>query len=461
MRGPPSGLAQNVVAERPDGLAWYRDLGLLERVVEHAGELSPERLEECHAYLWHLAGFVAPGGALPATFEVLVREIFGELVEPGAAPAPRVGQGDRCRVAVVIACKNGAATIGRTVACAIEEADVFVVSDGSTDDTAAEAQRAGAWVLELPESVGKPNALRAAAATFSLPETYEYIAVMDDDTIVAPGYLERLVERMDAEPRIAVASGRIESEWDDTRRWNPLIAMRAFMYWSYQATMKRGQNALRAVNVICGANSVFRADVFALLTHHDAPYAVDDMYWMAEVARRGIGRVEYVHDARSWTIDPHRFGDWYRQTVRWSWGQFQSIRGHRLGLPVRRDPSRRLGVRFSWFDLAYLLVLVDWAGYALEPLLLAPLALWLRGWVDPLWFLVFYVGTNVAWIVVAATALRKPRLVALAPALLALDLVYRVTMLHAALKTIRKPRVESCRWDSPARFELDQAGRAA
>jgi hypothetical protein len=37
-----------------------------------------------------------------------------------------------------------------------------------------------------------------------------------------------------------------------------MIAMRAFMYWSYQVTIKRGQNALRVVNVICGANSVYR-----------------------------------------------------------------------------------------------------------------------------------------------------------------------------------------------------------
>ena len=167
---------------------------------------------------------------------------------------------------------------------------------------------------------------------------------------------------MDADPGIAVASGRIASLWDNARRWNVLVAMRAMMYWSYQTTMKRGQNALRVVNVICGANSVFRASVFAELSSHDAPYAVDDMFWVAEIARRKIGRVEYVHDALAWTIDPHRFGDWYKQTVRWSWGQFQSIRGHRLWLPVHRDPTRRLGFSFSWIDAAYLLVIIDWAG---------------------------------------------------------------------------------------------------
>ena len=199
---------------------------------------------------------------------------------------------------------------------------------------------------------------------------------------------------MDAHPRIAAASGRIDSLWDHTRRWNPYIAMRAFMYWSYQVTTKRGQNALHVVNVICGANTVFRIDVFGQLIDDDVPYAIDDMYWLAEIVRRDLGRVEYVHAARSWTIDPHTFRDWYRQTVRWSWAQFQSVRGHHLGSPLQRDRTRRLGFRFSWFDLAYLGLLLDWLPYMLEPLLIVPAVFLLSPWIDWQWFAIFYLATQ-------------------------------------------------------------------
>jgi cellulose synthase/poly-beta-1,6-N-acetylglucosamine synthase-like glycosyltransferase len=360
------------------------------------------------------------------------------------------------RVAVLVACKNGEPTIGAVVRSAIEQADVFVVSDGSTDRTADVARVAGARVLERETSGGKPDALRAGTAHFGLTGRYDYVAVLDDDTTVAADYVERVTQRMDADPGIACASGRIESVWNHAQRWNPFVAMRAFMYWSYQATTKRGQNALRVVNVICGANSVFRAEVFAELIEDDAPYAIDDMYWLAEIVRRRLGRVEYVHGARSWTIDPHTFRDWYRQTVRWSWGQFQSVRGHRLGVPLRRDPGRRLGVRFSWFDLAYLALLVDWLPYMLEPLAIVPVAYLLSGWIDPIWFVVFYLGTSLAWISVAAAVMRKPRLVLLAPAIIALDLVYRATMLHAAVKALLQPRVAQCKWDSPTRFDVNK-----
>jgi poly-beta-1,6-N-acetyl-D-glucosamine synthase len=347
------------------------------------------------------------------------------------------------RTAVLIACKNGGATIGRTIESAVGQADVYVVSDGSTDDTAAVARRAGAAVLARPRSGGKPDALRAGMSHFRLADRYEFVAVLDDDTILATDYVERVVANLDRDEGSAAASGRIDSLWTHAYRWNPFIAMRAFMYWSYQATIKRGQNALKVVNVICGANTIFRANVFAELIEDDAPYAIDDMYWLAELVRRRLGRVAYVHSAHSWTIDPHTFGSWYSQTVRWSWGQFQSIRGHRLGF------------RCSWFDLAYLALLLDWLPYMLEPFAAVPVALLLRPWIDPLWIFLFYIVSSVAWIGVAAAVLRKPRLFLLAPAILFLDLVYRVTMMHALLKTLRQPRIEVCAWDSPARIELD------
>jgi poly-beta-1,6-N-acetyl-D-glucosamine synthase len=361
----------------------------------------------------------------------------------------------RHRVAVLIACKDGEATIGAAVRSVVEQADVYVVSDGSTDRTCDEARAAGAYVLSRRVSRGKPDALRAGKTAFRLAETYDYIAVLDDDTVVEPGYVAKLVAKLDADEGIAAASGRIDSIWDRSRRWNPFIAMRAFMYWSYQITVKRGQNFLRVVNVICGANTVFRAEVFDRLIKDDAPYAIDDMYWLAEIVRGRMGRVAYVHGARSWTIDPHTFGDWYRQTVRWSWGQFQSVRGHRLGLPIQRDTESRLGWRFSWFDAAYLALLVDWLSYALEPLLIVPVAVLLKGWIDPVWFLVFYLVTSSLWIATAAAALRKPRLFLLTPAILVLDLVYRGLMLHAIVKTLREPKTETCKWDSPVRFELE------
>jgi cellulose synthase/poly-beta-1,6-N-acetylglucosamine synthase-like glycosyltransferase len=354
--------------------------------------------------------------------------------------------------AILISSKNGEKTIAETVRRAAAQADVYVVSDGSTDRTVDVARAAGARVLARATSGGKPDALRAGARVFRLQARYRFIGVVDDDTLLAPDYVAGVTSRMTEKD--AAASGRIDSLWDDAHRWNPYIAMRAFMYWSYQVTIKRGQNALGVVNVICGANSIFRADVFARLIEEEVPYAIDDMFWVGEIVRQRLGRIRYVHSARSWTIDPHTFHDWYRQTVRWSWAQFQSIYGHRLLAPVVRDDRRRSGWRLSGFNLAYLALVLDWIPYALEPLLVIPVLLLLSAWIDPMWLGIWLGGVTMAWIVVAAAALHRWRLILLAPALILLDLVYRGTMLHAFVKTVRAPRVETCRWDSPPRFEL-------
>jgi poly-beta-1,6-N-acetyl-D-glucosamine synthase len=63
----------------------------------------------------------------------------------------------------------------------------------------------------------------------------------------------------------------------------------------------------------------------------------------------------------------------------------------------------------------------------------------------------FYVGGYAAWSVVGAVALRKWRLAVLFPALLVIDWIARVNLLHAAIKAIRRPTAE-CRWESPARY---------
>ncbi len=84
------------------------------------------------------------------------------------------------QVAVVIPAFNEADTVAEVVRVGLTlTPEVVVVSDGSTDGTAAVAEAAGARVLALPQNVGKGPALKAA---LELTQA-EFVVMLDADLV--------------------------------------------------------------------------------------------------------------------------------------------------------------------------------------------------------------------------------------------------------------------------------------
>jgi glycosyltransferase involved in cell wall biosynthesis len=98
------------------------------------------------------------------------------------------------KISVVVPALDEAARIESTVAqlrAALgRDAQIIVVDDGSTDDTASRADRAGAdAVVRLPENRGKGAAVRAGVAR----ATGETLVFTDADLAYPPDQIERLV----------------------------------------------------------------------------------------------------------------------------------------------------------------------------------------------------------------------------------------------------------------------------
>jgi glycosyltransferase involved in cell wall biosynthesis len=97
-------------------------------------------------------------------------------------------------VSVVVPARNSAATLPRTLAALAAqdyagEAEIVLVDDGSGDDTAALAERAGVRVIRLEHQHGPAGARNAGIAATSAP----LIAFTDADCEPAPGWLRALV----------------------------------------------------------------------------------------------------------------------------------------------------------------------------------------------------------------------------------------------------------------------------
>lgn len=98
-------------------------------------------------------------------------------------------------LSIVIPAKNEATTIGDVVATASAEfpgAEIIVVDDGSTDDTAAIAGNAGATIVMHPESLGNGAAVKSGARAAS----GEILAFMDGDGQHDPREFRQLLDRL-------------------------------------------------------------------------------------------------------------------------------------------------------------------------------------------------------------------------------------------------------------------------
>lgn len=84
--------------------------------------------------------------------------------------------------------------------------DVLVVDDGSTDDTAAIAERAGAAVLRHPFNLGIGGAVQSGFL-YARDQDYDYMVQVDGDGQHCADELQTLIDEMDADPTLDMVCG--------------------------------------------------------------------------------------------------------------------------------------------------------------------------------------------------------------------------------------------------------------
>lgn len=186
---------------------------------------------------------------------------------------------------MLIAARNEAAAIRaklQTVLaqdCGPHKVDILVVSDGSDDNTLAEAliladPRVQAFQTE--GHVGKAAALNAGLARIGTPDV---VIFSDANSLLAKDALRYLLAPFSA-PRVGGVCGRPEPIW----RKGGWLARVERLFWAYDSGLKRAESALGGAVSAQGTLYAIRRD---LLPEQVPAAMADDFYISVQVPAQG------------------------------------------------------------------------------------------------------------------------------------------------------------------------------
>lgn len=175
--------------------------------------------------------------------------------------------------AAVIPCFNEAGTIGGVVkATLLEVKTVWVVNDGSSDGTGAEAEKAGARVIRHDVNLGKGAALRDGL-TAARAAGFQYAVILDGDGQHDPAEIPKLIAaaRAGADLVIGNRMGNCEG-MDATRRFvNRWMSSR--MEWRFGLKCPDSQCGFRCVRLEAWAGLKLRQNRFEVESEMIASFA--------------------------------------------------------------------------------------------------------------------------------------------------------------------------------------------
>jgi cellulose synthase/poly-beta-1,6-N-acetylglucosamine synthase-like glycosyltransferase len=226
-------------------------------------------------------------------------------------------------VTIIVPCWNEEKTLDKTMQSLLaldypaDKLKLFIVDDGSTDNTWAMMQRYAAYPnIEIfqKENGGKHTAMNFALERTTTPFT----GCLDADSVVDSQALKRIMTYFDDPETMAVAPSIIVQ-----KSKNPIqIAQR--VEYDMSVYMKKMLAFMGAIHVTPGPFSIFRKKVFDDLGNYRKAHNTEDQEIALRMQSHGY-KIEHCPDAYVYTVSPNTIKKLYKQRVRWIYGFLNNV----------------------------------------------------------------------------------------------------------------------------------------
>ena len=155
-------------------------------------------------------------------------------------------QSQKARIVAIIPAYNEGARITAVITGAAEFLPILVVDDGSTDDTVAQAEAAGATVIRQTPNQGKGAALRTAFR-HALAADYDAVVTLDADGQHDPAELPKfLAAYAEKQPDLIIGQRRLR-HMPPIRRLANYLGRKSFS-WAIGQPIPDNQSGYRLIS---------------------------------------------------------------------------------------------------------------------------------------------------------------------------------------------------------------------
>lgn len=233
-------------------------------------------------------------------------------------------------VAVAVPCWNEEKTLAATLDSLMaldypkDKLSVFVVDDGSKDNTLKIAQEYEAKYPGIITAVHKENGGKHTAVNLALERSMaDLFGCLDADSFVAPHTLKTIVSYFDRNPQIMAVTPCIHIRHPKTF----IQRMQAIEYLM-GVFIRKAFGSLDAIQVTPGPFSIFKKEVFEKIGNYHKAHNTEDFEITLRMHKAHL-KIANSHKALVYTVGPATAKGFFYQRLRWARGFLENAIDYR------------------------------------------------------------------------------------------------------------------------------------